>query len=356
MTLIPQTINTIKKTPNDLIIKIKEAVSKNELMLIINDIDLTISTGGSNGELDPRNTYYNDASAQALAEIEKKGHILGFITNRSGQQVVRMNKKAGINKSIIVGTYGYELFKSDLNHPTSGESFIDESIEIYRPEISHILTALRENLFRRLKLSKDIFEETEVEIKTLHGSIILERKGVNSDYPEGLAAVYNFNLVESGVRSEIAAGMLSDYENMFKLLISENYRLGLMLKHIWGHLPAEESPEKPGKFSLRFEPLNKKSKIIGMRKIFAEVKNLLPENQHIGTIIMAGDSDEDFEAVIEAKHLVNGQYSNGFKKPQVYGIWVKPPEYQELASHTADFYVNGIDEYSGFLTDLAAIL
>jgi hypothetical protein len=335
----------------------KEIVGRKEKILLINDVDLTVSSGGLLGEDDPRKTKLHPVSGQALAKIEAYGHPIGFVSNRSGRQVARMAKEAGIEHPTIIGTFGLELFKADTNNLSQGTACIDERLQHMAYPVTYILNQLRNNIFAMVGQKDYAGSDIEVEIPTSGGPIILERKGLCYLFPEGLSASYNFNFVDPQVRAEIISPIKEEFENIMKQLMRENYTQAMLFMTNWGMTHTNNSPELPGRYSVGFEPVIKQGKGYGARRLIKEVRASLKEDENIGLITFAGDSDSDAEGMLAARKAVMVHNEDVLHSPSYFwGIWVKPQEDQSLIRKQADIIADGPDDYAELLVKLSAIV
>jgi hypothetical protein len=352
-----QPIEGRKYQPDVLLETAKEIVGRNEKIMVINDVDLTVSSGGANGEDDPRKTKLHPVSAKALAKIEASGHLVGFVSNRPGGQVARMAKEAGIEHPTIIGTFGLELFKGDAKHPNQGIAYIDERFHHMAYPITDILSQLRSNVLAMTGQQDKAGKDVEVEIPTNDGPIILERKGLCDLFPEGLAAGYNFNLVDPGFRTGIIAPMQEQYENIMKQLMRENYTLAMLFGTTWGMTKNTNPPQLPGRYSLGFEPIIKQGKGYGVLRLLKEVQTNLQEGEKIGLITFAGDSDADAEGMSAARRAVMTHNQDPLHIPSYsWGIWVKPQHDQPQVKKQADIDVDGPDGYAELLVKLSNIV
>lgn len=76
---------------------------------------------------------------------------------------------------------------------------IDIRWQTHQDVINTSLTQVRKALYNKLNAHYNLSDEAEVPIETKGGTIILERKGIDSNYPEGNSKVYHIHIVDVGV-------------------------------------------------------------------------------------------------------------------------------------------------------------
>ena len=348
--LLPNSSNkTLKLDPLELLVTAKAVLNRGETIVIINDIDLTVSTGGITGEDDPRKTTIYPKSAKALSQIESLGHKIGFISNRGGSQIGRMTKAAGIKDPSIIGTYGFETYKADHT------SIIDDRFLPYSEDITKLLSTIELFVLDYTNQKELIIQGSETAIPFESDQIILERKGICEQFPKGIAALYNLNLINPNLRTKLVSATEEKYKEEIGLIMKTHHLLATALTRIWGINQDIQKPTQPGRFTLKFEPLLKQSKAYGMVNLLNNIRNNMQDNQRVGLIIYAGDSDQDAYAMKALKQIVKFHNEDYIAHTPIhaFNFWVKPDHIEKDAMREADIITEGVDGYAETLTELA---
>ena len=327
----------------------RRLAARGGVIVLGNDIDLTLSTGGPQGEDDPRRTAIRPDSGAALRALEARGHIIGIVTNRSGWQAARMLAERGVCAAEIVGTYGLETFHADASAPSLGVATVDARFAPYAQAITSILRGVREAVYADIGLHEDPGNAVEIATYTPMGPLLIERKAVCDAFPEGLAHVYNVNLIAD---RPYRARLLARAELRYRVLAAESLA-GRPLGRIWGLLP----PDPPGatphdaRFSWTLGPSIARGKAAGMIALLRAARRRVAHPARIGLVTFAGDSDAD-AAAMRAAHLVAMVAGQG--RVRALGVWVCPVEGgAPLTQREADIAVDGTDGYARLLADLA---
>jgi hypothetical protein len=325
----------------------RRLAARGGVIVLGNDIDLTLSTGGPLGEADPRKTSIRADSGEALRALEAGGHIIGIVTNRSGRQAARMLAERGVRAAEIVGTYGLETFHADASAPSLGVATVDARFALYAEAITTILRGVRETVYAHIGLHEDPGTVVELEAATPAGPLLIERKAVCDAFPEGLAHVYNVNLIAD---RPYRARLLARAEQRYRALAAESLA-GQPLGRIWGLLP----PDPPGatprdaRFSWTLGPTVARGKAAGMIALLRAARRHMADPARIGLVTFAGDSDAD-AAAMRAAHLVS--IVAGRERIRALGIWARPAEGgAPLTQREADITVDGTDGYARLLAD-----
>lgn len=335
----------------------QEALERGEKIIIANDIDLTISNGGVDGEDDPRKTRLHPKAAKALKEMEKHGQYIGVISNRSGWQVAGMLMEADIKHAEVIGTFGIEQFILNPKSPHRGAAIIDERFQVYSEPVTLFLRSMRLFLLDKLEQKESTKLHVEVEIPTQNGPIILERKGLCDTFPEGLAAGYNFNLVSPSVRTELVKHMQQHFSALTADAMIHHPVRTMALLNVW-RMNHDHDPDESGRYSLKFEPHIKQVKGYGMEHLLRGLRERIDDEVKIGLIIFAGDDNADAEAMRVAANAVAFYNKDliSHRPIQSVGIWVKPQEDKPTVHEQADMIVDGPDGYAEVLEAMAGVV
>ena len=318
------------------------------IIVLGNDIDLTLSTGGPLGEADPRVTSIRADSGEALRALEARGHIIGIVTNRSGRQAARMLAARGVRAAEIVGTYGLETFHADADDPALGVATVDARFAPYAEAITTILRGVRETVYADIGLHESHGNAVEVEVATPAGPLLIERKAVCDAFPEGLAHVYNVNLIAD---RPYRACLLTRAEQRYRALATA-FLADQPLGRIWGLLPPDPPNATPhdARFSWTLGPSIARGKAAGLIALLRAARRRVADPTRIGLVTFAGDSDAD-AAAMRAAHLVAAVA--GRERVRALGVWVQAMGTgAPLAEREADITVDGTDGYARLLADL----
>jgi len=326
----------------------RRLAARGGVIVLGNDIDLTLSTGGPQGEDDPRRTAIRTDSGAALRALEARGHIIGIVTNRSGRQAARMLAEQGVRAAEIVGTYGLETFHADVSAPSLGVATVDARFAPYAAAITSILRGVRETVYADIGLHEDPGNAVEIEAPTQAGPLLIERKAVCDAFPEGLAHVYNVNLI---VDRPYRARLLARAEQRYHALAAGSLA-GRPLGRIWGLLPPDPPSATPQdtRFSWTLGPSIARGKAAGMIALLRATRRRVADPARIGMVTFAGDSDAD-AAAMRAAHLV--AMVAGRTRVRAFGVWVRAMGINApLTQREADITVDGTNGYACLLDDL----
>lgn len=334
----------------ELLVTAKAVLERGETIVVINDLDLTISTGGVTGEDDPRKTAIYPDSAKALRQIENSGHKIGFISNRAGSQIERMTQDSDIKHPSIIGTYGFETYSADTH-----KSIIDDRFLPYAQDITKLLSTIESYVLEYTNHKEVVISGSEIAIPFEADEIILERKGTCELFPNGLAALYNLNLIKPDKRADFVEAIEGKYKEEVSLIMKTHHLLATALTRIWGINPEARLPSTPGRYTLKFEPLLKQSKAYGMVNLLNSIRENLPAKQRIGLITYAGDSDQDAYAMKALKQIVKFHNEDYIAHTPIhaFNIWVKPDHLEKDAKREAEIITDGVKGYAEILTKLA---
>src|SRR5436853_3149290 len=251
----------------ELIEQAVEVVRRGDYIIFANDFDGTLDL---QVEADPRKSRVNPESAQALKHMKEDGHEVGIISNRGGAQIARLLAEVGLDSATIIGTYGHEVFKEDIAHPERGVAIIHRRFHLHKELIADALSGARGELFRTLQLPDQIGRQIEVEISTPDGTIVLERKGVCDNFPEGLAQLYHFRQVQADKRKCYMTMLTNHYYTWFEQLKQQSSQQAQALKQMWGQV-TYENPETQ-QYGVMYEPREKLGKAHGLFELLHAIQ------------------------------------------------------------------------------------
>ncbi len=347
---IPKVSVVTRLTASDLFSLAKQTRAADKKILIINDIDATLTESTD----DPTKTQIVPRSGTALVALQQQGHLIGALTNRAGRDAAKMFNAVGMTKTYIVGTYGYERFYFDSSLPSLGRSQIGDRYSVYNEQITTILHTMRVSLCETFHAEQAIGDATNQEITTSAGVIVVERKGVCEEFPEGLAAVYNLNLLNPAGQIEVSKQLNDIFAKEQKKLYDASYQLAFALSHVWGQRTMPWTVQQPTHLSVDFEPLIKEGKGYGVHQLLSLIQESTASTklEDIGLIIMAGDSNADAEAIKAIEHLAEHRNHHSHTPTlHAVGIWVQPAEPEPAIEAEANIIVNGPQGYAELLTE-----
>jgi hypothetical protein len=360
MSKIERGIEQRKLYPEEVIALAKEALEQGLLIEVDNDVDRTISSAGVNGENDPRDTKLHPIAGAALADIDRAGHFVGFISNRAADDVAAMAIDAGIKHAVLNCTHGYESKVLDIDHPELNRSVIAERFQPYADTITACLEKLQRTVYRSLKLPYEQNMACNVEIPTRGGPIILQQKGVCPEFPLALANVFNFNLVSPDVRTPIIHALTETYGKYKEQLQHKHPLEAAMLEELWGQSVDDWNPAEPGRFSTAYVPLKQSAKREGLFDLYRVTsQKAAAQGKHIGLIIYGGDDEADAEPMRAAARIAS--YQNTILQKtnrdlpllRSVGVWVRPDKDKPHVRQQANIVMNGQEEYAALLAMLA---
>lgn len=319
----------------------EEMLKGGKKILFATDFDNTISQDGPSKGEDPRDSVIDPRIKKALIQLQEADIDLAIISARSARKIAQIAQIPGLQ---VIGTMGWETFKSSKDNPSRGVSVIHESFSPFEKPLTEILEEVRHR-FVRDDLKQEIpphdSESDAIEMEYLSktgGKVVLERKGVNEAYPEGIYHTYNFNQVDKTERAEFAAHLEQYYIEAFDKALekhtpSENgdlYRLRLMQK--WGIMPNSKSPLDNGRYSSEIGPRAQRAKtgaiIQFMRRPNSTRRHLYFESMEGGyeSIIYSGDHIDQDGLVFDVMDRVGkAKYVKGGTLQSIH-LWINSDE------------------------------
>lgn len=324
-------------------------------ILFATDFDKTISMDGPSKGEDPRDSMVDPNIRESMLKLQEAGIDLAVISARSARKIAQIMHIPGLQ---VVGTMGWETFHSDRNNPTDGTSLIHESFDKYQKPLTDILQEAREKfLAEDLHVeTEDMSEAVELEYGTPQGGkVVLERKGVNLDYPEGILHTYNFNQVQPNERAVYSQHLKQYYEEAFEKAAEghdDAYRLELMKK--CGLLKWPCPPTDPGRFSVEIGPIAQRAKtgpIIQFMRDPSDVKRNRyfqgMKGEYAG-IIYAGDHEVQDGRVFDATARVSRRTG----ELDAISLWIHTGETAERKNSAR---VHGVSENARIIEQMATI-
>jgi hypothetical protein len=324
------------------------------------DFDQNISREGKSQALDPCNSYIDPVARQAFQDIRERGKDVVIISSRGARDIARIIDIPGIN---IIGSLGWETFAAYKDNPTRGVSHIHPLYKPYRTQITSILRDVRkEFLEQELGLTP---EETETEpnlrlIMPDDGIIVIQRKGFNSEYPEGINLTWNLNQVSTNARAKYRVALEKFYYAAFAKYsegLNENDRTKLMELC---SIILREGKLSNGITTLDVEvrPIAQGAKAKAMIQLMREStdQKRLESFQNIPyhpIWIYSGDHIQQDGPPMRAGHTA---YVLTQGRRGTIGIWSQPLDEPYRDIRGVDITVNGVAENAALLADMAELI
>jgi hypothetical protein len=293
------------------------------------------------------------------------GIHVGVISSRSAIKISEMT--SALSNISIIGSSGWESYKKDEHGKVTAH--IHEQFYAIKEELTSLLQTVRKTLYQvtesPLQASQDQIESI---LSTVYGPIVVEKKGVHPDFPEGIIHTYNFNDVDVNKRSEWVKKIASTYQTHIQeiMMRADPSILPTLMQLCALHISAK--PQMPGKLSVHISPHISSGKSQAITQYFYAPddpnRNKLFQGIPGGfdTIIYSGDHDEDGYAFIAGKEAEKTSLS----QQKFFSVWVKPGIYQgnefvverpqPVAEKNADIILNGVAEYGNLLITIVDLL
>lgn len=317
------------------------------------DFDQNISRGGLSKGLDPRDREIDPVVRQAFMDMREAGKDVVIISSRGAKDVARILNIPGI---VVVGTLGWETLDA------KGVSHIHPRFRTFQPQITGILKDIRERFFsEQLHMSTAIVNEPSNELATPEGGkIILQRKGYNDEYPEGINSTWALNLVDEGARDKYQDALKQYYSEAFaKYSGSMNESDRAKLQEMCGlMIRVGKTAEGLPTLDVEIRPTSQGAKANAMLQLMRE--NVDPKRQeHFKDMpyhpfwIYSGDHAVQDSAPMRAGHTASYLTRN---KRGVLGVWSKPPHEEERPVRGVDVVVDGVSGNAQLMKETAAII
>ncbi len=317
------------------------------------DYDHNISKPGPSRELDPRDSTVNPDIRQAFSDMIQAGKEVVIISSRGARDIARIVNVPGVS---IVGSLGWETLDAD------GISHIHPRFKPFEPQITGILKDVRERFFtKQLGIPTDIVNEPNTELTTPDGgTVILQRKGYNEEYPEGINATYSLNLVSEEARETYKKTLEQYYNEAFaKYAHPLNKADKARLKEMCDFklYPGKTADGLPT-LDVEIRPTSQGAKANALMQLMREPHD--PKRQahfagmpHHQFWIYSGDHDVQDSAAMRAGHTAH-QLTKG--KRGVVGIWTKPSHQEAKEVRGVDIVVNSVAGNAELMQKTAAII
>ncbi len=350
----PDEITPVETSPRQLFLSSVENLLRTGADFgIAADFDQNISRVGSSNGLDPRDSYIDPIVRQAFMDMQTAGKDVVIISSRGARDIARIVDIPGIG---IVGTLGWETLD------TKGASHIHPRFHLFQPQITGILQEVRERFFEeQLHRSTEIADEPNTELETPEGGrIILQRKGYNPEYPEGINSTWALNLVSLEARENYQQALKQYYQEAFNKYANTFDKADrTKLKEMCGlMIRAGKTTDGLPTLDVEIRPTSQGAKAKAMIQLMREPID--PKRQvHFKDMpyhnfwIYSGDHPKQDGPPMRAGHTAY-KFTRG--KRGVLGIWSKPAHEQEQPIRGVDVVVDSVSGNAELMKDAAALI
>lgn len=333
--------------------RVRTLVQNHASLGIAADYDHNISKQGPSHGRDPRDSTVNPDIHQAFSDMIQAGTDVVIVSSRGARDIARIVNIPGIS---IVGSLGWETL--DRN----GESHIHPRFKPFEPQITGILQEVRERFFaEQLGRSPDIVDEPNTELATPSGdTIILQRKGYNSEYPEGINATWSLSLLPEEKRATYKTALERYYVEAFNKFTADWNKSDKATLREMCNFMLQQGKTADGIPTLDVEirPASQGAKAKAIVQLMREPDD--PKRQeHFMAMpshaywIYSGDHDVQDSAPMRAGRTAH-KLSQG--KRDVIGIWSKPSHQEEKEVRGVDVIVNSVAGNAALMKETAAII
>jgi hydroxymethylpyrimidine pyrophosphatase-like HAD family hydrolase len=320
------------------------------------DFDGNIALEGKSNGLDPRDSYVHPEAKQALIDIQKAGVAVVVISSRGAADVAQRIAIPGIQ---YVGSLGWETYVPDSEDLTKGVSLIHPQFLPYQTQITSILHEVRTRFTTDLGHSTDLENVPNIAIPAGRDStVIMQRKGYNSQFPEGINITWALNMVPDDKKTQYLQAITQYFEEAFTKQTDGLTQTQIEeLKQLCG-LVSREGMTTDGHKTLDVEirPLSNAAKAEAMTQLLAigdSLEHFVPMPK-ADIWIFSGDHTQQDWPVMERGHQI-AQETQG--KKGVIGVWSKSQfDNVEKVPDFVDVVVDGVFGNAALLKEMAAVI
>lgn len=348
--------NETPLTVEESLAKFDNLVKNSNKLILITDLDGTILQPVKN----PSDYKVNEQAQKALERINKSGVQLAVITGRSGKDSVGGQTGLNIPGAIIIGTWGWEVYKVDDKDVNKGESFVNEKLSPYPAEITDFLNSVENDFLKFLQENNTELKNLTHEIGVLDGKIFFEEKSVNKEFTHGISIGFNLNSVDKEKWDNYIDIITESFNKHLQNLpknIGEIYKL--KINKITNCVPPT--------LSISISPQGEKGKHASLVQILRSNEDINPITRKpkrkeifrdlpggFDSFIYFGDTNQDAEA-IRISHL-----SALLTKKNAACVVVETENSsigsQDKAMRYADVKTRGVEDNARLLTRLADLI
>lgn len=281
------------------------------------------------------------------------GFDVVIISSRGARDIARL---VGIPGVYVIGSLGWETLDNQ------GISHIHPRFQPYGQQITGILREVRERLLtEQLHASTSLQDAPNNEFFTPEGGkVILQRKGYNDEYPEGINATWVLNLVDPNARKTYRTFLTNYYNQAFekyapKTQQTERERLKKMCDLVER---LGQTPEGLSTLDVEIRPTSQNSKARAMIQLMRHADDPKRGTHFRGMPfhnfwVYSGDSFIQDGPPMRAGHaamvLTHG-------KRGVLGIWSKPPYEQQRLLRGVNVVVDGVSGNAELMLEIADLM
>lgn len=306
------------------------------------DFDQNLSLGGASKGLDPRDSFIHPKAQEAIRDIVEAGRDYVIISSRGARDVARIVNIPGVE---IIGSLGWETFVADEKDPRHGRSEIHPQFGPYASQITAILGEVRERFFAEdLHIPVAIPDEPNLALSSPSGGVVvLQRKGFNEEFKEGITLTWNLNQLGPETRKRYNAKLTEYYEKAFAEVSSPDTREALAQLCGIMHRPGNNGLW----YDLEMRPTSQSAKANAMEQLQLPVSDphRLQHFQHMPghkLWIYSGDHIEQDTPVM--------------RLPGVLGIWSRPKDEEYRKVEGINVTVDGVLGNASLHQDMAALV
>ncbi len=324
------------------------------------DYDQNISREGKSQGLDPTYSYIDPVARQAFHDMRDAGKDVVIISSRGARDIARIVDVPGIS---IVGSLGWETFVTDKNDSARGISHIHPLYKPYQSQITSILGDVRKKfLEQELGIAPaEIETEPNLKFTTADGGIVVvQRKGFNPEYPEGINLTWNLNQVSANARARYRMALEKHYRDAFaKYSEGLNENESARLKELCSIIFREgKTSNDVSTFDVEVRPISQGAKakaIIQLMRDPTDPKRLecFQHMSYHSIWIYSGDQAQQDGPPMRAGHTA---YALTHGKRGVIGVWSKPLDEPYRDIRGVDITVAGVAGNIALLADMAKLL
>jgi len=188
--------------------KVETLLKKGGDVAVAADFDENISRPGPSNGRDPRDSQVDPIMRQAMRDVLDTGRDVVIVSSRGARDVARI---AGLPGLSVVGTLGWETLDKE------GNSHIHPQFRPFKRQITGILREVRERFLREhLHRKRAFIAKPNTELVAADGGvIILQSKGYNEEYPEGINATWALSMLDDEVKQTYRNALEQYYNEAF---------------------------------------------------------------------------------------------------------------------------------------------
>lgn len=307
------------------------------------DFDENISRPGKSNGLDPRDSQVDPVIRQAMQDIVGTGRDVVIVSSRGARDVAHI---AGIPGISVIGTLGWETVDTD------GNSHIHPQFRPFQRHITGILHDVRQRFFtEQLHRDTDIAAEPNSELMTPSGErIILQRKGYNDEFPEGINATWSMSMIDEQERAQYKEVLEQYYNDAFEKYAAELHAVErTKLQELCGfRIRVGQTALGVSTFDVEIRPTAQEAKAIAVAELMkkhdesSRLENFRDMPSHANWIFSGDHMEQDIPVM-----QLDG----------VMGVWSRSPHDKgKPVPEGVDIVVESVSGNAGLMKDIAALM